>query len=166
MEDCKICYSNESNKKLPCGHELCSSCCVRLNSAICPYCRQNFIFNADEIKQRLQLGIINGYKREIPPVPILPRDWITPVPRQLDELEIHEPFSRIINPPFSGIVIDPYARARRSGERRRRRFLSLDEVLERRKQLKERKARHWEKKNAQATRHYQSVLSGLITIDS
>ena len=68
MEDCKICYSNESNKKLPCGHELCSSCCVRLNSAICPYCRQNFIFNADEIKQRFKLGIVNGYKREIPPV--------------------------------------------------------------------------------------------------
>jgi hypothetical protein len=132
MEDCKICYSNESNKKLPCGHELCSSCCVRLNSAICPYCRQNFIFNANEIKQRLQLGIINGYKREIPPVPILPRDWITPVPRQLDELEIHEPFSG----------------ARRAGERRRRRFLSLDEVLERRKELKERKARHWERKNS------------------
>jgi hypothetical protein len=83
-------------------------------------------------------------------VPILPRDWITPVPRQLDELEIHEPFSA----------------ARRSGERRRRRFLSLDEVLERRKELKERKARHWEKKNAQATRHDQSVLSGLIPIDS
>jgi len=138
MEDCKICYSNESNKKLPCGHELCSSCCIRLNSAICPYCRQNFIFNADEIKQRFKLGIVNGYKREIPPV--LPRDWLTPVPRQLDELEIHEPFSRIDNEPFS--------RARRAGERRRRRFLSLDEVLERRKELKERKARHWERKNS------------------
>ena len=160
MEDCKICYSNESNKKLPCGHELCSSCCVRLNSAICPYCRQNFIFNADEIKQRLQLGIVNGYKREIPPV--LPRDWVTPVPRQLDELEIHDPFSRIVNEPFSRIINDPYARARRSGERRRRRFLSLDEVLERRKQLKERKARHWEKKNSFLNKNY----SGLIPIDS
>jgi len=129
MEDCKICYSNESNKKLPCGHELCSSCCVKLNAAICPYCRQNFIFNADEIKQRLKLGIVNGYKREIPPVPILPRDWITPS-LQISETIIHEPFSA----------------ARRSGERRRRRFLSLDEVLERRKELKERKARHWERK--------------------
>lgn len=153
MEDCKICYSNESNKKLPCGHELCSSCCVRLNSAICPYCRQNFIFNADEIKQRFQLGIVNGYKRELPPV--LPIDWIRPVPRQLNELEIvHEPFSRIVN--------DPYARARRSGERRRRRFLSLDEVLERRKELKERKARHWERKNNRLNKNY----SGLIPIDS
>jgi hypothetical protein len=141
MEDCKICYSNESNKKLPCGHELCSSCCVRLNSAICPYCRQNFIFNADEIKQRLKLGIVNGYKREIPPVLPLPIEWIRPVPWQLNELEIsHEPFFRIDNAPFSG--------ARRSGERRRRRFLSLDEVLERRKELKERKARHWERKNS------------------
>jgi hypothetical protein len=146
MEDCKICYSNESNKKLPCGHELCSSCCVRLNSAICPYCRQNFIFNADEIKQRFKLGIVNGYKREIPPV--LPRDWVTPVPRQLDE------FSRIVNEPFTA--------ARRAGERRRRRFLSLDEVLERRKQLKERKAKHWERKNSFLNKNY----SGLIPIDS
>jgi hypothetical protein len=146
MEDCKICYSNESNKKLPCGHELCSSCCVRLNSAICPYCRQNFIFNAEEIKQRFKLGIVNGYKREIPPV--LPRDWVTPVPRQLDELEIHEPFSRIVNEPFSRIINEPFSAARRAGERRRRRFLSLDEVLERRKELKERKARHWERKNS------------------
>lgn len=145
MEDCKICYSNESNKKLPCGHELCSSCCVRLNSAICPYCRQNFIFNADEIKQRLQLGIVNGYKREIPPV--LPIDWIRPVPQQLDELEI---------------VHEPFASVRRAGERRRRRFLSLDEVLERRKELKERKARHWERKNNRLNKNY----SGLIPIDS
>lgn len=130
MEDCKICYSKESNKKLPCGHELCSSCCVRLNSAICPFCRQNFIYNADEIKQRLQLGLINGYKKEIPPVLPLPIEWIRPVPRQLSEIN-YEPFSA----------------ARRSGERRRRRFLSLDEVMERRHELKERKARHWERKN-------------------
>jgi len=32
--------------------------------------------------------------------------------------------------------------------RRRRRALSLDEVLERRRIIKEKKARHWEKKNA------------------
>jgi hypothetical protein len=63
-------------------------------------------------------------------------------------------FSRIDNAPFSG--------ARRAGERRRRRFLSLDEVLERRKELKERKARHWERKNSRLNKSY----SGLIPIDS
>ena len=76
------------------------------------------------------------------------------MPRQLDELEIPESLTRILNAPFSG--------ARRSGERRRRRFLSLDEVLERRKQLKERKAKHWEKKNSFLNKNY----SGLIPIDS
>jgi len=134
MEDCQICYSKESNRKLPCNHGLCSSCCVRLNSALCPFCRANFIFSADEIKQRINLGLINGYNWEAPPgLVFLPRDWLTPN-RQIintDENQSNEPFSR----------------ARKNGERRRRRFLSLDEVLERRKELKERKARHWDKKN-------------------
>ena len=134
MEDCKICYSKESNRKLSCTHELCSTCCVRLNAPLCPFCRANFTFSAEEIKQRIQLGLINGYNWESPPgLVFLPRDWLTPN-RQIindEESQMNEPFSR----------------ARKNGERRRRRFLSLDEVLERRKELKERKARHWEKKN-------------------
>jgi hypothetical protein len=135
MEDCKICYSNESNKKLPCGHELCSSCCVRLNSALCPFCRANFIYNANEIKERIQLGLINGYKWEVPPgLVFLPRDWLTPN-------------RHITVDDTNSLVNEPFSRAIKNGERRRRRFLSLDEVLERRKELKERKARHWEKKN-------------------
>ena len=32
-------------------------------------------------------------------------------------------------------------------ERRRRRFLSFDEAMERRQIIKEKKARHWERKN-------------------
>ena len=133
MEDCKICYSKESNKKLPCKHELCSSCCVRLNSALCPFCRANFIFNAEEIKERIQLGLINGYNWETPNLNILPRNWLS---------------NRQINNNYQELVInEPFSRARKSGDRRRRRFLSLDEVLERRKELKERKVRHWEKKN-------------------
>ena len=144
MEDCKICYETVSNKKLPCGHELCSKCCVKLNSPLCPFCRQNFTYTADEIKERIKLNIVNGYLWEVPPglVPwnerLLPRDWIQNSNNQNNEdVEmINEPFSRV----------------RKNMERRRRRFLSFDEVLERRQLIRERKARHWDKKNAQLSK--------------
>ena len=137
MEDCKICYITVSDKKLPCGHELCSKCVVRLNSASCPYCRQQFTFSLEEIKQRIKLNIVNGYQWEAPPgLAFRPSDWIDS-PRQLN--------SPLVDSPLN----EPYSRVKKNMERRRRRFLSFDEVLERRKQIKERKARHWEKKNAQ-----------------
>jgi hypothetical protein len=151
MEDCKICYIKESNKKLPCCHEICSDCCVRLNSAICPFCRRNFTYTNDEIKERIKLGIINGYKVEVPPSlafqnqnfllthNILPRDWINN--RQLNLNNQEE------------IIHEPYSRAIKNSQRRRRRFLSLDEVLERRKEIKEKQARHWEKKNGRLNKY-------------
>lgn len=138
MEDCKICYETVSNKKLPCGHELCSKCVVRLNSASCPYCRQNFIFSLQEIKERIKLNIVNGYQWEVPPgLAFRPIDWINNNPRQLN-ISVED-----------NVVNEPFSRVRKNMERRRRRFLSFDEVLERRKQIAEKKARHWDKKNAQ-----------------
>jgi len=138
MEDCKICYETVSNKKLPCGHELCSKCVVRLNSASCPFCRQHFIFSLAEIKERIKLNIVNGYQWEVPPgLAFRPSDWIH-FPRQLNLSVVEEPISQ-----------EPFSRVKKNMERRRRRFLSFDEVLERRKQINERKARHWDKKNAQ-----------------
>jgi len=85
------------------------------------------------MKQRISLGLIHGYNWEQPPV-IRNNNFILPN-RQLhisEEYEVNEPFSRIIN----------------NGTRRRRRALSLDEVLERRKEINERKARHWDRKDA------------------
>jgi len=140
MEDCKICFITASDKKLPCGHELCSKCCVKLNSPLCPFCRQNFTYTADEIKERIKLNIVNGYNWEVPPgLAFRPIDWIqnSNINNQEDvEMVVHEPFSRV----------------RKNMERRRRRFLSFDEVLERRQLIRERKARHWDKKNAQLSK--------------
>lgn len=146
MEDCKICYSTVSNKKLPCGHELCSSCSVRLNSALCPFCRQNFTFTAEEIKQRIKLKIVNGYQVDVPPgLAFRPIDWIEN--RQLN--------NSLIDIEEQVISSEPFSRVRKNMERRRRRFLSFDEVLERRQIIKERKARHWDKKNAQLQKTQQ-----------
>lgn len=137
MGDCKICFIKESNKKLPCSHELCFDCCVRLHSAVCPFCRQKFLYTADEIKQRLDFGILNGYKMEIPPgLAFRSEDWIEN--RQLNNYIIID--DELVHAPFSGII--------RNMTRRRRRNLSLDEALERRQIINEKKARHWERKNA------------------
>jgi len=145
MEDCKICYSTVSDKKLPCGHDLCSSCVVRLNSALCPFCRKNFLFTAEEIKQRIKLKIVNGYQVEVPPgLAFNPLDWVEN--RQLNVSLVNRE---------QNMVSEPFSRARKNMERRRRRFLSFEEVLERRQIIKDRKARHWDKKNAQLQRTQQ-----------
>jgi hypothetical protein len=60
MEDCMICFNNKSNKVLPCSHSLCSNCCVRLNVSICPYCRQVFIFNSEEINLEINDSILSS----------------------------------------------------------------------------------------------------------
>jgi hypothetical protein len=125
MEDCMICYNNKSNKVLPCSHSFCSNCCVRLNAPVCPYCRQVFIFNSEEIKQRIKLGILNGYKWDA-------SSNIIVEPEIIIENEINN---------------ESFSRVRRNMYRRRRRTLTFEEVLEKRQQIKTKKARHWEKKN-------------------
>jgi hypothetical protein len=125
MEDCMICYNNKSNKVLPCSHSFCSNCCVRLNAPVCPYCRQVFIFNSEEIKQRIKLGILNGYKWDA-------SSNIIVEPEIIIENEINN---------------ESFSRVRRNMYRRRRRTLTFEEVLEKRQQIKTKKARHWERKN-------------------
>jgi hypothetical protein len=125
MEDCMICYNNKSNKVLPCSHSFCSNCCVRLNAPVCPYCRQVFIFNSEEIKQRIKLGILNGYKWDA-------SSNIIVEPEIIIENEINNEY---------------FSRVRRNMYRRRRRTLTFEEVLEKRQQIKTKKARHWDKKN-------------------
>jgi len=143
MEECKICYIKESNKKLPCGHECCSDCCVRFNSALCPYCRQSFTFTADEIKKRIQLGIINGYNWEVlpPGLALTPIEWVQPA-RQLNNITREAP--------------EPYSRVIRNCVRRRRRNLSFDEVIVRRKEIQERKARHWDRKDGRLNKIFNN----------
>jgi hypothetical protein len=141
MEDCKICFSKESNKTLPCTHTLCSDCCVRLNFPTCPFCRQNFVYTGDEIKQRIKLGLLSGYKQELSPgLAFRPEDWIE---RRIENRQLDR-YIRI----DEVVVHEPYSRVRKNMNRNRRRALSFDEVLERRKFIKEKKARHWDRKNS------------------
>jgi len=125
MEDCTICFNNKSNKMLPCSHSFCSNCCVRLNAPVCPYCRQVFIFNSEELKERIKLGILNGYKWDA-------SSNIIVEPEIIIENEINN---------------ESFSRVRRNMYRRRRRTLTFEEVLEKRQQIKAKKARQWERKN-------------------
>lgn len=142
MEDCKICFSKESNKTLPCNHTLCADCCVRLNFPTCPFCRQNFVYTGDEIKQRIKLGLLSGYKMEPPPgFAFRPEDWIE---HRVENRQLN----RYIRIDEVEVVHEPYSRVRKNMNRNRRRALSFDEILERRKIISGRKARHWDKKNS------------------
>jgi hypothetical protein len=61
--DCHICYDkNSSLKSLPCEHSLCYNCFIRLANSICPYCRENFIYTQEEVIQRTNIGLRNGYQ--------------------------------------------------------------------------------------------------------
>ena len=43
LEYCNICCDEKNEFKIfKCGHSLCTSCIVKLNSFNCPYCRKNF----------------------------------------------------------------------------------------------------------------------------
>lgn len=61
--DCHICLEKKSSlKSLPCSHELCLRCYVRLDQAICPFCRAKFNYSTMEIKERTKLGLQYGYQ--------------------------------------------------------------------------------------------------------
>ena len=153
---CGICYTNQLTRKLPCNHQICSSCCVRLNRALCPFCREKFTFNSDEIKQRVKLGLINGYNWESQP-PTTNNGPALGLPnRQLHlssiEVRLAQGGSllpnRYLHYEENNTEAPQYlSRVIRNATRNRRRCFSLDEILERRKELNERKARHWEMKN-------------------
>lgn len=76
--DCHICLDKKPNLRLlPCSHELCSKCYIRLDKSACPFCRVCFTYTADDIKQREKIGLINGYQStDIQPGMVLPDEFM------------------------------------------------------------------------------------------
>ncbi len=117
---CTICFLNKPNKTLPCEHSLCQDCVIRLDKNICPYCRKVFNFTIDELKERIKLGIADGYKWDAPPgLEFRPQDWI----------ENNRNNERYIR------------------NTQRKRNLSFDEVLEKRHFIKKRIEKHKERQD-------------------
>ena len=42
-------------KQLPCNHEICKNCYIKLYNNNCPFCRRKFIYSIDDIKQKKYL---------------------------------------------------------------------------------------------------------------
>lgn len=135
MESCDICfceYSVDSKRDLTCGHSLCNNCYLRLAKNSCPFCRSVFEYTLEDKEEIKKLNI--SYSNWQPPSEI--SDYI---PNEI--ISISNDSNEIY------ITHIPYSRVRRSMKRRRRRNLTFDEVLQKRKQIKQRCKRKFSKRN-------------------
>ena len=132
MEDCNICYSKiylSDFKVLSCSHKMCHSCYLRLADTKCPYCRQPFKYDIEDIKKRNELKI--GYSNYTPPAQLFDDNILV---NSFNRLEINTENNNH-NPPFS--------RLRRNKNRRRRRDLTFQEIKEKREIIKKKCHKKW-----------------------
>ena len=158
MESCTICCfpyeeSNtseitRSKKVLCCHHCLCESCYLRLEYQHCPFCRSSFQYTQEELNKRRSLNL--EYYKWQPPSQIsnyIPSDNLRSRTR-----------ARHRNITFISDIIsntstsnnthaEAFSRVRKNMQRRRRRDLSFEEVLERREMIRKRSKLKWTKKN-------------------
>ena len=131
--ECYICLEDKSCfEVLPCNHSLCSSCYHKLRKSQCPFCRESFIKKQKKPKKH------NSN---------LPRFYIPEAIASVSQNILPEAI--IDNSPFS--------RALKNRRRKRRRNLSLEEVLFKRQLIRKRSRMKWNKKNRRRwkeTRHF------------
>lgn len=130
MEDCYICYCKIYKiHRLPCNHTLCYNCYIKLIQPHCPFCRQPFTYSADDIKNK----------------PVSPT--ASYINMMIDNLNIsnNNPLydSNLDNHEYRN---EPFSRVRRNCNRKRRRDLTFEEVLERRQIIRKRCKDKWMKK--------------------
>lgn len=120
--ECHICYEHKSCgqfKTLVCNHKLCYGCYKKLLKNTCPFCRH---------------------------VITLPNPFNTQNVRSPSVYNSSQSFS-LENDPDVHMSNGSYSRARRNMRRNRRRNLSFDEVLLRRRRIKNKCKRKWMRKN-------------------
>ena len=144
MEDCYICYCKiDKIHRLPCNHTLCYNCYIKLIQPHCPFCRQPFTYSADDIKNK----------------PVSPTaSYINnSINVMLDNLHISNN-----NPLYDNIDnhdnhnadnFGPFSRVRRNCNRKRRRDLTFEEVLERRQMIRKRCKDKWMKKEGRLNKN-------------
>ena len=145
MEDCFICRDKkEEFKKLPCEHKLCYYCFIRLAQTSCPFCRAEFEYSYLELNDRKKTGIY--YKNDIPS-PLITPNYYENNTGSITPLNItNSNRSRVVRRNNVDILEIPFSRIERKRIRNRRRNLTKEEVLERRRITKKRIKRKWEKK--------------------
>ena len=134
MEECYICFSNLKSsdfKLLSCSHRLCESCYLKLEQAKCPLCRKEFLYNTEDIKKRRELGIENKYNSPSAQLNYSERTRINDF-SNLNSVRSVRRNNRNNNIEDVGIGI-----VGRQRYRKRRKNLSEEEILEKRKIIRE-----------------------------
>ena len=147
MESCSICFLGFTEKPeinlnnrcrfqkfLSCGHSLCFSCYLQLQQTKCPFCRAEFTYSFEDIllknNKNIKRNNLLGDSTEQ-----LNTNWQPPTTTPLANATTYD----YNNQPFS--------RIKKLMNRKRRRNLSFDEVLDRRKKIKKKIVTHWIRKN-------------------
>ena len=158
MECCSICFLEFTEKPeinlnnrcrfqkfLSCGHSLCFSCYLKLHQTKCPFCRNDFVYSfedlyiknkkANKANKNHSLGVQGN--------------------NQTDELITWQPptttqYTLLLDEP-----IIPFSRLKKNTNRKRRRNLSFDEIMEKRKQIRKRCQKKWSHKEGRLMKEIQ-----------
>jgi hypothetical protein len=152
MEDCIICYSKQKSFKiLPCQHKLCNSCFLKLDTCICPYCREKFYYTKKESIKRATMNI--DYRNWHPPSQLTIPEGFTNVNRNnVNNIHItyHNTRSNILN--YNITNNSAFSRINRNRTRRRRKTLTMKEIQEKRRMIKKKCKKKWERTKKRTTK--------------
>jgi len=149
--DCHICYDkNSSLKFLPCEHSLCYNCFIRLANSICPYCRENFTYTPEEIIQRTNIGLRNGYQsNDLQPGLSLPDEFIFISSSQLLPSIIYQRNIRLEN---------HYQMIESRNKNNNKNRPSIEEINDRRNNINKRELKKWSRRERRLEKMNQSSI--------
>jgi hypothetical protein len=143
MESCSICFLEFTEKPeinlnnrcrfqkfLSCGHCLCFACYLKLHQTKCPYCRNDFVYSFEDLylKNKKTLKSSKNHSLGVQGIIETEITWQPPTTIQYTLLED---------------TIEPFSRLKKNTHRKRRRNLSFDEILEKRKQIRKKCQKKW-----------------------
>ena len=152
--DCHICYDkNSCLKSLPCEHSLCYNCFIRLANSICPFCREIFTFTTEEIIQRTNIGLRNGYQsNDLQPGLSIPDEFIFSSSSQLLPSIIYQRNIRLEN---HYQMIENRNKRKNFNNKNRP---SIEEINDRRDNIKKRELKKWSRRERRLEKMNQSSI--------
>jgi len=160
--DCHICYDkNSSLKFLPCEHSLCYNCFIRLANSICPYCREKFIYTQEEIIQRTNIGLRNGYQsNDLQPGLSIPDEFIFISSSQLLPSIIYQRNIRLEN---HYQMIESRNKRKNNNNKNRP---SIEEINDRRNNINKRELKKWSRRERRLEKmNHSSTFSSDTFLD-
>jgi len=160
--DCHICYDkNLSLKFLPCEHSLCYNCFIRLSNSICPYCREKFIYTKEEIIQRTNIGLRNGYQsNDLQPGLSIPEEFIFNSSSQLLPTIIYQRNIRLENQYH---MIESRNKRKNNNNKNRP---SIEQINDRRNNINKRELKKWSRRERRLEKmNHSSTFSSDTFLD-